>query len=61
MAQWLSLHARNAGGPGLIPGQGTTSRMHTTTKSLHAATKRSRMPQRRSCVMQLRPGTAKIN
>ena len=27
MVQWLRLHAPNAGGPGLIPGQGTRSRM----------------------------------
>ena len=39
MAQWLRLHAPNAGGPGLIPGQGTRSHVHATTKSLHATTK----------------------
>ena len=33
------LHAPNAGGPGLIPGQGTRSHMHAATKSSHAATK----------------------
>ena len=27
MVQWLRLHALNAGGPGLIPGQGTRSHM----------------------------------
>ena len=32
VAQWLRLHAPNAGGPGLIPGQGTRSHMHATTK-----------------------------
>ena len=32
MAQWLRLHAPNAGGLGLIPGQGTRSHMHATTK-----------------------------
>ncbi|TEA38318.1 hypothetical protein DBR06_SOUSAS110180, partial [Sousa chinensis] len=37
--QWLSLCAPNAGGPGLIPGQGTRSHMHDGTKSSHAAAK----------------------
>ena len=41
--QWLRLHTPNAGGPGSIPVQGT----------------RSHMPQRRSHMRQLRPGTAK--
>ena len=27
MVQWLRLHAPNAGGPGLIPDQGTRSHM----------------------------------
>ena len=39
MVQWLKLHAPNAGGPGLIPGQGTRSHVHAATKSSHAATK----------------------
>ena len=39
VVQWLS--APIAGGPGLIPGQGTRSHMHATTKSSHAATKSS--------------------
>ncbi|TEA38740.1 hypothetical protein DBR06_SOUSAS610094, partial [Sousa chinensis] len=39
VAQWLRLHTPNAGGPGLIPGQGTRSHMHATTKSSHATTK----------------------
>ena len=52
VAQWLGLDAPNAGGPGLIPGQGTRSHMHATTKSLHAATKGARVPQ-------LRPSTTK--
>ena len=34
VAQWLRCHALNAGGPGLIPGQGTRSHMHATTKEL---------------------------
>ena len=38
--QWIRHHAPNAGGPGLIPGQGTRSHMHATTKSC--------MPQLRS-------------
>ena len=39
MAQWLRLRAPNAGGLGLIPGQGTRSYMHAATKSSHAATR----------------------
>ena len=39
VVQWLILHAPNAGGPALIPGQGT----------------RSRMPQLRARVLQLDP------
>ena len=38
VVQWVRLHAPNAGGPGLIPGQGTRSHMHAATKSSHAAT-----------------------
>ena len=32
MVQWLRLHAPNAGGLGSIPGPGTRSHMHATTK-----------------------------
>ena len=39
VAQWIRLHAPNAGGLGSIPGWGTTSHMHATTKSSHATTK----------------------
>ena len=39
VAQWLRLHAPSAGDLGSIPGQGTRSNMHATTKSLHATTK----------------------
>ena len=39
VAQWLRLCPPNAGGPGLIPGQGTRSHMHAATKSSHATTK----------------------
>ena len=39
MVQWLRLRAPNAGGPGLIPDQGTRSHMHAATKSLRATTK----------------------
>ncbi|TEA39746.1 hypothetical protein DBR06_SOUSAS31510016, partial [Sousa chinensis] len=39
VVQWLRLCAPNAGGPGLIPGQGTRSHMHATTKSSHATVK----------------------
>ena len=37
VVQWVRLHAPNAGGLGLIPGRGTRSHMHATTKSPHAA------------------------
>ena len=39
VAQWLKLHAPNAGGRDSIPGQGTRSHTHAATKSSHAATK----------------------
>ncbi|TEA39747.1 hypothetical protein DBR06_SOUSAS31510017, partial [Sousa chinensis] len=39
VAQWLRLHAPNAGGPGSIPGQGTRS---------HMPQLRVRIPQQRS-------------
>ena len=39
VAQWIRLRTPNAGSPGSIPGQGTRSHMHATTKSLHATTK----------------------
>ena len=39
VAQWLRLHAPNAGAPGSIPGQGTKPHMHAATKSSHATTK----------------------
>ena len=32
VAQWLRLHAPNAGGLGSIPGQGARSHTHATTK-----------------------------
>ena len=48
MVQWLSLHAANAGGQGLIPGQGTRSHVHAATKGLHAATKEPTLLQLRS-------------
>ena len=38
VAQWLKLRTPNAGGPVSIPGQGTRSHMHATTKSSHATT-----------------------
>ena len=41
VAQWFRLHAPNAGGTGSIPGQGTRSHMHATTKNSHATTKES--------------------
>ena len=40
VVQRLRLHAPNAGGPGSVPGQGTTSHMpQLRSKILHAATK----------------------
>ena len=38
-ARKIKLHTPNAGGPGLIPGQGTRSHTHAATKSSHATTK----------------------
>ena len=48
VVQWLRLSIPNAEGLGSIPGQGTRSCMP-----------RREIPQQRSCVPQLRPGTAK--
>ena len=39
VAQWMRLHTPKAGGLGSIPGPGTRSHMHATTKSSHATTK----------------------
>ena len=39
MEHWIGLCAPNAGGPGSIPGWGTRSHIHATTKGLHATTK----------------------
>ena len=39
VVQWVTLHAPNAGGPGLIPDRGTRPHMHASTESSHAATK----------------------
>ena len=39
VVQWIRLRTPNAGGLGSIPGQGTRSHMHATTKSSHATTK----------------------
>ena len=54
----LRLHAPNAGGPGLIPGQGTRSRMPQLRVHMpqlkDPATKRSR-------ILQLRPWCSQIN
>ncbi|TEA23326.1 hypothetical protein DBR06_SOUSAS10410006, partial [Sousa chinensis] len=51
VVQWLRLHAPNAGGPGLIPGQGTRSHMPQLRVCL-SQLKRSHMLQRRSRVLQ---------
>ena len=53
--QWLRLHAPSVGGPGSILGQGTRSHV-PQLKIMPTATK---MQDGRSCVPQLRPGTAK--
>ena len=51
VVQWLRLQAPNAGGSGLIPGQGTGSHMPQVRvhmlqlKISHAATKRSQIKQ----------------
>ena len=50
MVQWLRLHAPNAGGLGLIPGQGT--RAHILQLRVH-------MLQLKSCKPHLRPSTVK--
>ena len=48
VVQWSRLHAPNAGGPGLMPGQGTRARvqqlkiLQVATKILSAATKTQR-------------------
>ena len=39
VAQWIRLHAPNAGGLGSIPGQETRSHMHFTANSSHVTTK----------------------
>ena len=41
VVQRVRLRAPNAGGPDSIPGQGTRSHMHATTKSLHTPTKKA--------------------
>ena len=41
MVQWLRLQAPNAGGMGLIPGQGTTSHMLTGMPQLRILIKNS--------------------
>ena len=47
MVQWLRLHTPNAGGLGLIPGQG--NRSQTLPLSVHMPQlKRSYVPQQRS-------------
>ena len=39
VVQWMRLHAPNAGGLSLIPGGGTRSHTHATTKSPYATSK----------------------
>ena len=43
VVQWLKLHAPNAEGPGLIPGQGTRSHI-SQLKIPHTATKKKKIP-----------------
>ena len=59
MVQWIRLHGTNAGGPGLIPGQGTRSHMHAATKSSYEKKKkRVHMPQLRSpCAASKEPAS----
>ena len=64
----VGLRTSTAGGPGSIPGWGTSSRMHTATKSAHAATKKPTCHNyeptcrnKGSCMPKLRSGAAKIN
>ena len=59
VVQWLRLHAPNVGGPGLIPGQGTRSRILATKKIPHPSTKDAACCNEDSCMPQLKPGTAK--
>ena len=53
VAQWLRLNISNAGGPGLIPGQGTKTLHEVTKKISHVA-----MTIKDSHMSQLRPGAA---
>ena len=57
VVQWLKLHDPNAGGPGMIPGQGT--RYCMPQLKIRMPEQRSHMQQRRSYVLQLRPSVAK--
>ena len=41
MVQWLRLRTPNAGGPGLIPGQGTVNRPHVPQVQTPQATTKS--------------------
>ena len=59
VAQWLRHCTPNAGGPGLIPGQGTRSHVHDATKSLHATTKEPTCRNQGACLPQLRPSATK--
>ena len=56
VAQQLRLQAPNAGGPGSIPGQGTTSHMHAATKSSHTTATELAGHKWGAHVPQLRPG-----
>ena len=59
MAQWLRLHAPNAGGLDSIPGQGAKSHMHATTKSSHVTTKAPACHNEGVSEPQLRPNANK--
>ena len=56
VVQWLRLWAPDAGGPGLIPGQGTRSHMqqlrHSAAKSIKKLIKKNKIyvePQKTQC------------
>ena len=62
VVQWLRLLDPSAGGPGLIPGQGTNFHMSQLRVCMLKLKKKKIPPAAtRSCMPQLGPSTAKIN
>ena len=61
VVQWLRLHALNAQDPGSIPGRGTRSHMPQlrVLVQLMTALKKKKKKEKRSFVLQIRPGAAK--